>query len=643
MLKMLGRLSLASALTLLGTSTLFAQGSFILGAEDFPDWGGIGTAPGPFSGVTVVETEANDDFGTADAIAIGDDYTGSIDALGADEDYTSFFVAASGDSIVATTVAVGGLSDTLIRLYATDGVTELAVDDDGGVGLLSELSFTFTASGTYFLAVESFGSNTGAYSMEVRAGGAPVAEDSWIYVQKALEAVAPGVTRAGHDGSVAVLGSADNALGSSFDTGAAYHELVPLAAANTNLSGTVTFHEGVPAITAFFADLAGAVVNPQIIVLAGSGATNDLDAAEAAEIDLNAAAIAAYINSGGGLISHGDNSFGTPISYGWLSTFIAGATVTQATVVDPLLTPEGQFRLPAMDDTDRLFSGSQRDGTGYFENHGLDVFMTSPGDPVTGPWSGTTVAESEANDDFSTANAMVVGDDYAGSIDAAGLDMDFASFAVLAGDLVHFETVTGGTLGDTLLHLYDTDGTTLITSNDDGGSGLLSLIDHTFAASGTYFVRVTSFGTNTGTYTMETRLSVPGPDREVVIGRLPSAWDWLGNSLAGVDGEPLLVPTGTLAPSSPLTMNLSGAAPTANSFLVLSLTNLSAPFKGGVLVPSVQYLFLLQTDSSGNIDISGSTNAATVPGTTFFGQYWITDAAGPAGYSASNALSGTYP
>jgi len=636
MLKLSGRVSLASVLVLLGTSPLLAQGSFILGADDWTDWGSVVVGSGPWSNVTVNETEANDDHLAANAVAVGDDYAGSIDAAGADYDYASFTVPAGG-GIVAETVDVGGLDDTTLTLYDTDGVTELVFDDDGGHGLYSLLLYTFTNAGTYFLKVGSYGTKTGAYSMQLRML-ATVPDGSWVYIQKALEAVAPGVTRAGHDGSVAVLGAADS-FAVEYDAGAAYHYCVPAAAANSNLSGTVTFHEGAAAMATFFSDLGLGTVNPQIIVLSGSGSSNDMDPAEAAELTANASAIAGYINSGGGLIAHGDDNFATSMVYDWLPTFIPGASVTLA-ANSPTLTNEGQFNLPAMDDADHY-----DDADGYFENHGLDVYMTAPGDPVGQPGTGNTVNELEGNDDYTTANAMVLGDDAAGDI-SVSTDVDYFSFSANAGDVVRFETVgggAGGTLGDTTLALYDTDGVTELAYDDDGGAGYLSLIDYTFSAAGTYFIMADNFISGTGTYILETRFTVPGPDQEVIIGRLPSAWNWLGNALAGVNEEPLAIPTGTLAGSTPWSLSLTGAAPNTTAFLVFGLSTVNAPFRGGILVPWTQFIFALPTNGSGELGVGGTMVPTPPSGTTFYIQYWIIDAAGPAGFSASNALSGTTP
>ncbi|TPW07470.1 MAG: FG-GAP repeat-containing protein, partial [Acidimicrobiaceae bacterium] len=64
----------------------------------------------------------------------------------------------------------------------------------------------------------------------------------------------------------------------------------------------------------------------------------------------------------------------------------------------------------------------------------------------------------------------------------------------------------------------------------------------------------------------------------------------LGNGLAGANGVPALAGEGTLQPGSSITLSLSGALANAPATLVIGLSQLGAPFKGGVLVPSPDLL-----------------------------------------------------
>ncbi len=58
-------------------------------------------------------------------------------------------------------------ADTRIKLYASDGQSLLAEDDDGGPGLSSELVFTPSDSATYYLATEDISGFDAAYSVTV--------------------------------------------------------------------------------------------------------------------------------------------------------------------------------------------------------------------------------------------------------------------------------------------------------------------------------------------------------------------------------------------------------------------------------------------------------------------------------------------
>ncbi|MHC5211074.1 MAG: hypothetical protein ACYTG2_10185 [Planctomycetota bacterium] len=125
---------------------------------------------------------------------------------------------------------------------------------------------------------------------------------------------------------------------------------------------------------------------------------------------------------------------------------------------------------------------------------------------------------------------------------------------------------------------------------------------------------------------------------------VPPVWADLGNALAGTHGDPSLVGQGTLIGCNPLGLTLSNALENSSTALVVGLSTLGAPFKGGVLVPSPDILLLgLPTDPAGSLTLGASWPGGIPPGFTFTFQHWITDAAGPQGLSASNAVAGTTP
>lgn len=157
----------------------------------------------------------------------------------------------------------------------------------------------------------------------------------WLYIKNALASMQPNVGRG--DGSIAALGSAAD-VETSFGAGAA------LTAASSELGISVTFYNGDTAINQFFADLGGSA-NPSIIWIAGNGAGNDLadgPGDEAAALTANATAIANFVASGGGLMSHGSE-------FGWLSALLPGVTaVCCGSSGDLYFTPEGSAALGSL-------------------------------------------------------------------------------------------------------------------------------------------------------------------------------------------------------------------------------------------------------------------------------------------------------
>lgn len=78
---------------------------------------------------------------------------GELAALAGDVDWYAFNVVA-GDLITAE---VFGAPDTTLGLFAPDGTTLLAFDDDNSLGVNSALYLLAPVSGTYYIAVSGFG------------------------------------------------------------------------------------------------------------------------------------------------------------------------------------------------------------------------------------------------------------------------------------------------------------------------------------------------------------------------------------------------------------------------------------------------------------------------------------------------------
>jgi len=75
----------------------------------------------------------------------------------ADVDWVKFDVTEVPQTVIINTDGIGS-GDTRLYLYASDGVTELAYNDDY-YGLYSSINYTFTEPGTYYAMVDEYGNN----------------------------------------------------------------------------------------------------------------------------------------------------------------------------------------------------------------------------------------------------------------------------------------------------------------------------------------------------------------------------------------------------------------------------------------------------------------------------------------------------
>ncbi|RKY21174.1 MAG: hypothetical protein DRQ55_05205 [Planctomycetota bacterium] len=128
---------------------------------------------------------------------------------------------------------------------------------------------------------------------------------------------------------------------------------------------------------------------------------------------------------------------------------------------------------------------------------------------------------------------------------------------------------------------------------------------------------------------------------DVFIGT-SNAWTDVGGGKAGSGGlTPLLVGSGPLTAGSFNTVIMTNALPGSSTNLVIGFSLLNVSFRGGTLVPAADALFLgLPVDGSGSNNIPFIWPAGVTPGTLFWAQHWVSDAAVSFNLSASNGLRG---
>ncbi len=115
----------------------------------------------------VVADDHGDDYTNATALIPGTPVAGDISETG-DEDWFTFTAGAGTPYTIGTSQSALSIQaqallfssapspDTKLYLYDTDGVTELASDDDGGEGLAAKIEWTCPADGDYYIKVIGF-------------------------------------------------------------------------------------------------------------------------------------------------------------------------------------------------------------------------------------------------------------------------------------------------------------------------------------------------------------------------------------------------------------------------------------------------------------------------------------------------------
>ena len=173
-----------------------------------------------------------------------------------------------------------------------------------------------------------------------------------------------------------------------------------------------------------------------------------------------------------------------------------------------------------------------------------------------------------------------------------------------------------------------------VTARDVTSAGRLDMLP-ALANGGLVELAVTPSDGQADGGTESLRFGVQGP-----------AFTDLGSALAGTHGEPVLVGEGNLLGGSSVRIVLGGALELAPASLLVGLTALNLPFKGGVLVPDFQapgLLVPLFTNAQGRVILNATWPVGLPSGLDVYLQYWVADAAGPAGLAASNAVQGTTP
>ena len=147
---------------------------------------------------------------------------------------------------------------------------------------------------------------------------------------------------------------------------------------------------------------------------------------------------------------------------------------------------------------------------------------------------------------ITTTYSMAPGDTFSGTLDAAG-DRDWVAVTLTAGEIYQI-SLTGVTLSDPYLYVYDSAGV-LVAANDDFGGSPDSGLTYTATTTGTYYVAAAAYGDGgSGTYSMEVQVAAPADLATLAAYLTDGFWTYFG-------GGPRAFDTSV---SNQITVNLTG-------------------------------------------------------------------------------------
>lgn len=128
------------------------------------------------------------------------------------------------------------------------------------------------------------------------------------------------------------------------------------------------------------------------------------------------------------------------------------------------------------------------------------------------------------------------------------------------------------------------------------------------------------------------------------MGALPYVpWsDVEGTALSG-NSAPTAHANGPLEGGTTTLLGFEGATAASTAYLVLGFSELSAPFKLGVLVPFPDLVVPVPVPGTGALDLTFPWPGGVPAGAQIWLQWWFTDVGAPAGFASTQGIVGTTP
>ena len=436
----------------------------------------------------------------ATPLGIGAAFQGELD----DEDGSDYFTfEAEEGEFYLLDVTLGTLEDSVLDLYDADG-NWLAGNDDYGDSTASRLIWQAPGSGPYHVEITSFGTGTGTYTLTITISD--ITDDHPNSTTNAtpieLDVATQGDLEYQDDSDFfAFEATAGEYYELNVTLGTLQDSVLDIYDADgnwlTGQAGNDNIIWSAPSTGSYYVQVTGFDTGAYTLTITVSDITDDHP-----NSTTNATPIELDVATQGDLEYQDDSDF---FAFEATAGEYYELDVTLGTLQDSLLAildAHGNWLATNFDYSDLAATGfiwnAPDTGTYYVQVAGFGT--------GTGTGTGTyavTISVSDIVDDHpnsaDNATPVEIGVAVQGELEYEG-DSDFFAFDATAGESYELD-VTLGTLQDSVLDLYDADGTWL-DGNDDYGNSTASRLLWTAPSTGTYYVRVTDFGSGTGTYTL---------------------------------------------------------------------------------------------------------------------------------------------
>jgi hypothetical protein len=491
--------------------TATATGTYYLSAQ---------TNPGALGSYRVSEVAADDYAGgpgTTRTLTNGSGVNANIGFAGDTDWFRAVLMAGTTYwiDVVGGAAVPGTLADPYLLLLGNDGANVLATNDDSGVGLDAFLSYTPTATGTYYLRAQANGTGTGFYRLNFAVADDYAASPATTGVIAAGNGINATIETSGDTDWFATMLTAGVTYwfemeGGSTGAGSLADPYLQLrdtdgthltASSNDGGTGTNAFISYTPTSNGTYFLSAQGFGTATGTYRVSAAAADDFvgNSATTRTLSMSTSLTAA-------IGFDGDTDwFRATLTAGTTYWFSAeGASTGMGTLVDPylqLLGNDGEPLLLSDDD-----SGAGFDAFLSFKptTTGTYYVVARANGSGTGSYRlSAQVADSAAGNPTTPAMLTAGGSAYA-AIDFAG-DTDWRATTLLSMGTTYWFNMKGsgsgnGSLTDPFLRLLGADGVQVLATNNDSGVGTDAFLSYTPTFGGVYYIAAQANGQGTGSY-----------------------------------------------------------------------------------------------------------------------------------------------